>query len=284
MNRTHLPIVCIAILMTAVGCQQPTTDLRLSWDQNILTVHGDHLPDGKVQVWYLEAYCRPGARDQPWDKTTIGHTTELLKASADGKQLQLRCTLKDGVTVLHKITASSDEVDFQLSATNPTDKTSEAHWAQPCIRVGAFTGTGAATTEDKYAYIKRSFVFQDGKQSFMPTPGWSTQAQYTPGQVWIPKQVPRADANPRPHHPHVTDNGLIGCVSADKKWVLATAWAPYQELFQGVIRCLHSDFRIGGLKPGQSKTVRGKLYILPNNTDALLKRYHQDFPKQSSNH
>ena len=28
---------------------------------------------------------------------------------------------------------------------------------------------------------------------------------------------------------------------------LATAWEPYQELFQGVIVCMHSDFRIGGL-------------------------------------
>ena len=31
---------------------------------------------------------------------------------------------------------------------------------------------------------------------------------------------------------------------------MATAWEPYQELFQGVIVCLHSDFRIGGLEAG----------------------------------
>ena len=42
---------------------------------------------------------------------------------------------KDGVTVAHTITAGDDEVDFQLVASNSTDKPSEAHRAQPCIRI-----------------------------------------------------------------------------------------------------------------------------------------------------
>jgi hypothetical protein len=32
--------------------------LTVSWKDNILTIHGKHLPGGKVVVWYLEAYCR----------------------------------------------------------------------------------------------------------------------------------------------------------------------------------------------------------------------------------
>lgn len=263
------------------GCAGPTSDLRIEWSENVLTVRGDHLPEGAVKIWYLEAYCRPGARDQPWDETTIGHETRLLVATPDGKHITLRCTLKDGVTVAHAITAGTDEVDFQLAAHNPTDRRSEAHWAQPCIRVGAFTGTGADVTEDEYAYISKSFVFLDGEQAFMPTRDWATKAQYTPGQVWIPAGVPRADANPRPHHPDPPGNGLIGCVSGDGQWVLASAWEPYHELFCGVIRCLHSDFRIGGLDPGQTKTIRGKLYILPNDTRSLLRRYQRDFPEHS---
>ncbi|MCA1685828.1 MAG: hypothetical protein LC745_07530, partial [Planctomycetia bacterium] len=54
---------------------------------------------------------------------------------------------------------------------------------------------------------------------------------------------------------------------------------PYQELFQGVITCLHSDFRIGGLAPGQSKTIRGKLYLMGPDTAALVRRYESDFPE-----
>jgi hypothetical protein len=60
--------------------------------------------------------------------------------------------------------------------------------------------------------------------------------------------------------------------------VFATAWEPYQELFQGVITCLHSDFRLGGLKPGETKKARGKIYVMPNDDAALLTRYRRDFP------
>jgi hypothetical protein len=63
--------------------------------------------------------------------------------------------------------------------------------------------------------------------------------------------------------------------------ILAMAWEPYQELFQGVARCLHSDFRLGGLEPGAVRQIKGRLYILPNDIPALLKRYQADFPEHT---
>ena len=74
-------------------------------------------------------------------------------------------------------------------------------------------------------------------------------------------------------------NGLIDCISADEKKLLATAFEPYQELFQGVITCVHSDFRIGGLKPGETKKLRGALYLMEADVQALLARYRTDFPE-----
>ena len=113
----------------------------------------------------------------------------------------------------------------------------------------------------------------------MPVEPWAEKARYTPGQVWCPEHVSRDDVNPRPLSTIVPSNGLIGCFSADGKQLMATAWEPYQELFQGVIVCLHSDFRIGGLKPRESKTIRGKIYLMPADVDALLDRYRHDFPE-----
>jgi hypothetical protein len=113
----------------------------------------------------------------------------------------------------------------------------------------------------------------------MPTPQWATQARYTPGQVWCPIGVPRTDVNPRPLSSLVPSNGLIGVFSADEKLIFATAWEPYQELFQGVGRCVHSDFRLGGLQPGETKQIRGKIYIVPNDVPALVARYGKDFPE-----
>jgi hypothetical protein len=93
-----------------------------------------------------------------------------------------------------------------------------------------------------------------------------------------------ADVNPRPLNPHRPTGGLIGCFSGDDRLILAAAWQPYQELFQGVIRCLHSDFRLGGLAPGETKAIRGKLYLVPNDIDALLERYGKDFPEHKALH
>ena len=263
----------VLLALASVCLAAEPAPLRLAWKDNYLTISGDNLPGREMKVLYIEAYCRPGSTNRRWEQTTIGHRTRLVSSEADGRKLVLECTLNDGVKVRHEITAGTDEVDFQITATNPTDKPSLAHWAQPCIRVDAFTG------RDKATYLDKSFIFLNGKLTRMPTPHWAKQAVYTPGQVWCPKNVDRDDVNPRPLSPDVPDNGLIGCYSADDKTIFAVAFEPYQELFQGVITCLHSDFRIGGLAPGETKKIRGKIYFVPADVDALLRRYRKDFPE-----
>ena len=258
--------------------------LTVTWEKNWLYVHGDHLP-GVMRVHYLEAYCRANSQTTDWGKhTVVGHETKLVSAAKYGSRIELLCVLSDGVTVKHTITTTDDEVDFRLTAHNPNDKRSEAHWAQPCVRVGVFTGTGAEKTPDKYAYVEKSFIFLDGKQAMMPTRDWAIKARYIPGQVWAAPGVARADVNPRPLHKDVPNNGLIGCYSLDDKMLFATAWEPYQELFQGVGRCLHSDFRLGGLKPDETLRIKGKIYLVENDLKALLDRYRKDFPDHSKEH
>jgi hypothetical protein len=232
---------------------------------------------GDVEIHYLEAFCRPGSTDRDWNETVIPHRTQLAEAAPGGKLIRLRSVLEDGVTVEHEIRAGADEVDFRLTARNPTQTASAAHWAQPCMRVDRFTGTRRAFGAEEY--LPKCFLFLGGKLARMPTKPWATRARYTPGQVWCPKHVDRNDVNPRPLNPEVPSNGLIGCYSADDRLILATAWEPYQELFQGVITCIHSDFRLGGLAPGETKRVRGKIYIVDADVPALLRRYKRDFPE-----
>ena len=275
MKRLSLPVLLCIGIVAAIAAVEPPGGLTLSWDKDILTIHGDRIPGGKIETWYIEAYCRPGSTDRQWGETTIGHRTELLSRSEDGKRLELRCTLSDGVVVKHIIEVGQDEVRFTLTAHNPTENVSQVHWAQPCVRVGTFTGG------DKESYVGNCFIFLEGQLARMPTKDWATKARYTPGQVWAAPGVDRNDVNPRPLNPHTPSNGLIGCFSADRSMIFATAWEPYQELFQGVAACIHSDFRIGGLNPGETKKVRGTMYIVPNDVPALLRRYEADFPEQA---
>jgi hypothetical protein len=247
--------------------------LTIEWQDNFLTVRGERLAGDAVRIHYMEAFCRPGSTDREWGETTIEHRTRLVEASEDRRRIELVSELADGVTVRHRITAGDGEVDFQLVANNPTDTPSQAHWAQPCIRVDRFTARGQGD------YVSKCFVFLDGQPTRLPTEPWATEARYIPGQVYRPRHVPPDDVNPRPVSRLTPSNGLIGCYSANERQILATAWEPYQELFQGVGVCLHSDPRLGGLAPGETKTIRGKLYLVDADMPALVERYRRDFPE-----
>ncbi|HZZ71627.1 MAG TPA: hypothetical protein VFE24_05200 [Pirellulales bacterium] len=265
-----------------VHAAAPSDRLKIEWRDDYLTVRGA-FPGGEIRIHYLEAYCRPGSTDRDWKETVIGHKSELVSAADDGSEIRLLDRLSDGVTVDHRIVAKADEVDFQLSAKNPTEHASQATWAQPCIRVDKFTG---CSTADQAAiqpkYIRQCFLFIDGKLTRLPTEPWADKARYLYGQVYCPAQVDRHDVNPRPLSTLVPSCGLCGCFSGDEKTIMAIAWEPYQEVFQGVAVCLHDDFRIGGLKPGETKSIRGKLYVVPADVKKLVARFEQDFPEQTS--
>ena len=245
-----------------------------------LYIEGDHLPGKSIEVNYLEAYCRAGSTEADWVKhTVIPHRAELISLSADRKTLKLRDTLADGVVVDHTIRAGSDDVDFRLVAHNPGPKRSEAHWAQACVRLGGFTGFLASST-NLDDYLPQCFLILSNRVTRFPEiQPWVKAARYVPGQTWCPLHVPRTDVNPRPLSPVVPDDGLIGAFSGDGQWIFATAWEPYQELFQGVIRCLHSDLRLGGLQPGETKQIRGSIYLMKADPQALRDRYAHDFPE-----
>lgn len=287
-----LRMVFVAVVLTATGYMSGSASaegknvhqearLRASWEKNYLTISGDHLP-GPIRINYLEAYCRPGSTDRDWGETVIRHQAELVSVSDDGRVIRLRDRMADGVVVDHTITVGADEIEFRLTAHNPTEKTSEAHWAQPCIRVDEFTGCGKEDARTLVpAYARKCFLFIDGKLTRLPTEPWASEARYTPGQVYCPADVDRDDVNPRPLSKLVPSSGLCGCFSADDRLIMAVAFEPYQEVFQGVIACIHNDFRIGGLAPGETKKIRGKIYVVNNDVDALLQRFSRDFPEQT---
>lgn len=280
-----LAIFAVSTLVTSgapLTAAEMRSPLRVTWEKNYLTIAHERLP-GPVRIHYLEAYCRPGSTDRVWGETVIRHQAELVSTSTDGRVIQIKDTLADGVVVEHTIRASHDEVDFRLVARNPTNRESQAHWAQPCVRVDQFVGHSTAEARMLVpGYTRQCFLFIEGRLTKLPTEPWAEKARYMPGQVYCPAHVNRNDVNPRPLSSLVPSSGLCGAFSADGRQVMAMAWEPYQEIFQGVITCLHNDFRIGGLRPGESKLIRGKMYFLPADLTALVRRFEADFPEQAA--
>jgi len=59
--------------------------------------------------------------------------------------------------------------------------------------------------------------------------------------------------------------------------ILGDGLEPYQELFQGVAVCIHSDFRLGGLRPKETKkNSRQDLSSSERTRPPLLRRYERD--------
>ena len=264
-------LIYFIALIPLNGADSP---LAIHWEKEYLTIIHSELPDQPVRIHYLEAFCRPGSTDRVWKETVIPHSTVKLQSKEPGAIL-LEQRLGDGVIVTHLIKSVADGVAFEVTAHNPTKHVSEAHWAQPCMRVDRFVGLPMVSSGEHY--LSKCFLFLNDTLTRMPAESWAKKARYIPGQVWSAPGVDRNDVNPRPLHPDTPSNGLIGCFSADEKWILAMAWHPYQELFQGVITCLHSDFRIGGLQPGETKEIFGKVYLIDGDEKALLKAYERDF-------
>ena len=247
--------------------------LSVTWTNNMLSISGPDVPGGKIDIWYLEAFCRSGSTRRDWRQTTIPHKTELVSADKTDKRLRLRTTVEPNVEVFHDIRAGKDEVDFRLTLKNRGNEFVDAQWFQPCMRVDRFTGGNQSN------YINESFIFTDRGLTRLDKTRRTEEAIYHGGQVYVPKGISLDDVNPRPISPDQPVNGLIGCVSADDRYLLAMAWDQTQELFQGVIVCLHNDPRVGGLKAGETKKLHGKIYFFKNEPEALLKRYKRDFLK-----
>ncbi len=240
----------------------------------MLTVSGPNLPGGKLDVWYLEAFCRSDAHTQAWGRTTIPHKTTLL-TNEGNRVLRFRTLVQTNVAVTHVVTAGADEIDFRFTLANRGTEDMDVQWFQPaCIRVEKFTGSVQSN------YTAKSFIFTERGLTTLEQARRSpaTNALYHGGQVFIMPGVEPRDANPRPLSLDRPANGLIGCFSADGKQLLATASDATHELFEGVYVCLHSDPRIGGLKAGEPKTIHAKLYVLTNDLPGLLRRYERDFP------
>lgn len=73
--------------------------------------------------------------------------------------------------------------------------------------------------------------------------------------------------------------GLIVRESEDGRWVTGVAWEDFLSV-QGhnPWSCMHACIRIGALKPGESRTVRGRLYLFRGTKDECAVRFRRDFP------
>src|SRR5579859_6653804 len=137
----HLHGILLVAICTLAWFAFPAAaaSLSLSWTNNLLTISGPNLAGGKLDVWYLEAFCRKGATDRDWNKTVLPHKTSLLSAKAH--YLRFLTKVESNIEMRHEIRARTDEVEFRFELENHSDQAVDLDWFEPaCIRVDRFTG------------------------------------------------------------------------------------------------------------------------------------------------
>jgi len=73
--------------------------------------------------------------------------------------------------------------------------------------------------------------------------------------------------------------GLIVRESEDGQWVTGVAWERFLSV-QGhnPWYCMHSSILVGPLKPGESRTIRGRLYLFRGTKEDCVAQFRRDFP------
>ena len=90
-------------------------------------------------------------------------------------------------------------------------------------------------------------------------------------------------AEPGIHRIEVTTLGdLLDLRAAELGEHLAMVFPDHQVTYAGLAE--RADFfarglLAAGLKPGETKRIRGKLYVVPADVPALVRRYERDFPE-----
>jgi hypothetical protein len=263
-----LRLILFLAFAGSVGAQS-----SLSWTNNLLTFRDPRIPGGSLDIFYLEAFCRPGGHERNWSLTRVPHQTRLIATAADTSELRFHTTIDPDFSVLHEVRTRTNGLEMTFLLSNHGTNVLDLQWFQPaCIRVDRFTG------RDQSGYTARSFVFTSAGLTPLDRTRRTTEALYTGGQVYLPPWIQPIDANPRPVSLDRITNGIIGCISADDRQILAVASDRTFELFEGVYVCLHSDPWIGGLQHGESRRIRQILYLIPNDPALLLRCYQEDFP------
>ena len=73
--------------------------------------------------------------------------------------------------------------------------------------------------------------------------------------------------------------GILVRVSNDGKWVAGIGWEDFlSSQGHNPWRCMHLSIRVGPLKRGESRTIRGRAYLFQGTKEECLARFRRDVP------
>lgn len=249
----------------------PLPNTRLSeWSRGV-SVDSVARPDMRMYLWFYEwnmfGAVRPEQHSRGvWEnevRIDADHRHARVASGNPGVSLQVQ-TLRDGAELL-------------LAVTNRT----EHDWPELAAMIACFNPGPAETRNRQFANEKTWFLGAEGLQPL---------ARNAPREIHYnhslrAKIEQQADDQGRyawsekwPESKRDAAGGLIVRESNDRRWVTGIAWERFLSA-QGhnPWECMHLSVRVGPLARGETRRVRGRIYLLPGDKEDLLERYRRDF-------
>jgi hypothetical protein len=263
-----MPLIGIVVLQGAAACQEKPKTVKLwDWERGI-AVESRQQPDMAVFLWFYEWNMFDAVKKGEhtagafkWPRQVNQDQSEAVIGS-DDLRLTMRA-LEGGADLTLKITNKSGH-DWPALA-----------GIIPCFSPGKL---GENPRNPEFANEKTYFLGPQGlellkkrEMHFNDKYRKSIEAVSRQGQFVFSDKWPTAEPNARA--------GLLVRESKDGQWVAGIAWEDYLSV-QGhnPWQCMHLCIRVGPLKQGATKTVRGKIYLYQGTKEGCLKRYQRDFP------
>ena len=265
MTRCFHALVVLVLSTSMVRAEEGEPNVRLfEWERGFYVQTLEH-DDMSVYLWFYEWNMFEAIEPGQHTRGTYLLDRSLSKDGSRGT------ATSDALTLV--ATAARDGADLKLTVWNRTD------YAFPPIAaiIPCFNPGPSKTRNPQFANTNTYFLGPDGLEKLVRREIHFDAAvrdlvnrEARGGRyVWTDKW-PMSERN--------AVGGLIVREATHGKWVCGIAWDDFLSA-QGhnPWECMHLSIRIGPLEPGESKTIRGKIYLLEGDKNALLQRYRHDF-------
>jgi hypothetical protein len=174
--------------------------------------------------------------------------------------------------------AATGAVDLLLTVRNRTDR----DWPEIAGIIPCFNPGPANSPDRSQAFVNTNtyFLGPEGLERlhkreihFNQAVRKLVDAEADDGRYAWSDKWPKADPN--------AAAGLLIREATDAKWVTAIAWEEFLSA-QGhnPWDCMHLCVRVGPLKAGESKSIRGRIYLFPGSKEDCLERIREDFDEK----
>lgn len=257
--------------------------VRLSkWERGI-AVTSPKQEDMTVYLWFYEWNMFDAIREGQNTRGTFKNEIYVAEDQSSGSIVSASLGFSLSVR------AGADSADLALRITNQSDH----DWPELASIIPCFNPGPKQIRNPEFANEATFFFGPEGLQPLVAREihynnalrGELDQHAHT----WTESLDPRSKKGDRfvwsarwPDSEVNAHAGLIVRESTSGKWVTGIAWERFLSA-QGhnPWECMHLSINIGPLERGQSREIRGKIYLIEGTKEQLLERYYQDFGKKN---